>query len=41
MTGDHHGRASDGITLLVRALDVILGKHKSVQQRGQERPVGG
>jgi hypothetical protein len=27
MTADHHGRASDGATLLIRALDAILGTH--------------
>jgi hypothetical protein len=28
MTGDHHGRTARGATLLVRAVDGILGTHK-------------
>ena len=27
MIGDHHGRAAGGATLLVRAVDEILGTH--------------
>jgi len=27
MIGDHHGRTAGGITLLVRAVDAILGTH--------------
>jgi hypothetical protein len=28
MTGDHHGREADRATLLVRAMDEILGTHR-------------
>jgi hypothetical protein len=28
MTGDHHGRTAGGATLLVRAMDEILGTHR-------------
>ena len=28
MTGDHHGRTAGGATLLVRAVDEILGTHR-------------
>jgi hypothetical protein len=28
MTGDHHGRAAERATLLVRVMDEILGTHK-------------
>jgi hypothetical protein len=33
MTGDHHGQAAGMATLLVRALDGILGTHSSPRRR--------
>jgi hypothetical protein len=30
MTGDHHGQTAGTATLLVRAVDAILGTHKLV-----------
>jgi len=32
MIGDHHGRTAGGTTLLVRAVDAILGTHKLKEQ---------
>jgi hypothetical protein len=32
MTGDHHGRTAGGATLLVRAVDEILGTHRTVEK---------
>jgi hypothetical protein len=34
MTGDHHGRTAGGATLLVRAVDEILGTHTRWQSAG-------
>jgi hypothetical protein len=33
MIGDHHGRAAGRATLLVRAVDEILGTHVSLTRR--------
>jgi len=32
MTGDNHGRTSEKATLLVRAVDEILGTHRHISQ---------
>jgi hypothetical protein len=33
MIGDHHGRTTGNATLLVRAMDGILGTYKGIAQR--------
>ena len=33
MIGDHHGRTAGRATLLVRAVDEILGTHKTTRKR--------
>jgi hypothetical protein len=38
MIGDHHGRAAGRATLLVRAVDEILGTHNSARRRKSSRP---
>jgi hypothetical protein len=38
MTGDHHGRSARRATLLVRAVDAILGTHRRVQAGHQAGP---
>jgi AcrR family transcriptional regulator len=47
MTGDHHGRGAGRATLLVRAVDGILGTHNSEEKieyarllKGQGRSLG-
>jgi hypothetical protein len=34
MTGDHHSQTAGTATLLVRAVDEILGTHNHVDQKG-------
>jgi len=34
MIGDHHGRSAGRATLLVRAVDAILGTHRAIPERG-------
>ena len=38
MTGDHHGGTAGRATLLVRAMDEILGTHKQCRGRHREDP---
>jgi hypothetical protein len=37
MIGDHHGRTAGGTTLLVRAVDGILGTHRRQTGSGPHR----
>jgi len=37
MTGDHHRRVADTATLLLTAMDGILGTHKSLDRLGRRR----
>jgi hypothetical protein len=38
MIGDHHGLAAGKATLLVRAVDDILGTHKACRNAGSQVP---
>jgi hypothetical protein len=40
MIGDHHGPTAGRATVLVRAVDVILGTHKVRRLAGRSRPTG-
>jgi hypothetical protein len=37
MTGDHHGQTAGTATLLVRAVDGILGTHRWLKVHGHEK----
>jgi hypothetical protein len=36
MIGDHHGRTAGGATVLVRAVDGIVGTHRRIETRGMQ-----